>query len=538
MITVEEIVTHVGRDVLRTVTTGPGGPPVRDVTLYDVGASTTVRAGDLVLAVGVADHSETARRILREIAAADGAGLCLHASGADGDAEATTALAEELGVPLMRVPRGHSWDRLYPLLRTLVDSAAAVTRGGRQHAEQAEGDLFSLMSALAAVVRCPVVVDDRELRTLAYSSEVAADDLRRESILSRSIPPSWLERLNAEGVLRTLHRSEGIVRFPPWPGLSPAALHGRAGVAVRVGREVLGYIWVAEVHPLTPAAEEALLETARIAAIHIMRREVADEMDDWSRAEHGRALLCGGGRGLRELGIGQDWQAVVIALSGTGDPPGHAAALHREILPLVRLHFAQRHHTYPARLAHELFVVVAEPPTAGTPLTLLARFTRSLLDHVRDRDGVRMRAGMSSRGPVQDTARLRQEATRALAVRGPADAADVVLIDDVRDEAILGEVADHLNAHPHLTAGPLAALLAGAAADDVNVEALEAFLRARGNVATAARDLALPVNTVRYRLGVALKRSGLDPADPARRLVAELQLRAWRARTHHTPPAR
>jgi DNA-binding PucR family transcriptional regulator len=89
----------------------------------------------------------------------------------------------------------------------------------------------------------------------------------------------------------------------------------------------------------------------------------------------------------------------------------------------------------------------------------------------------------------------------------------------------LRELVRHAEEAEHLARGPVVDLLASTAKGDVAlVETVRAYLDTGGDVTRAAADLGVHRNTVRYRVGRFESVTGVDLADPAQRLVAQVQL--------------
>ncbi len=99
-------------------------------------------------------------------------------------------------------------------------------------------ELQALVDNLAAEVDAPAVIEDDELRMVAYSShDVPIDDVRRQSILIRHAPPAaadWFRRYGLDSAVRPLRiptdRNRGIL--------------GRLCVPIRHRGRRFGYLWL------------------------------------------------------------------------------------------------------------------------------------------------------------------------------------------------------------------------------------------------------------------------------------------------------
>jgi hypothetical protein len=116
--------------------------------------------------------------------------------------------------------------------------------------------LQEIVDALSLSLGRPVLIDDAELRPLAYSSQFGElDDVRTASILGRHAPDDARVALFDEGI-RT---AAGPVHIAARPDIG---LKARVCVPLVGGARRLGYLWLFEDPPVT----EAELRLARAAA--------------------------------------------------------------------------------------------------------------------------------------------------------------------------------------------------------------------------------------------------------------------------------
>jgi DNA-binding PucR family transcriptional regulator len=128
---------------------------------------------------------------------------------------------------------------------------------------------------------------------------------------------------------------------------------------------------------------------------------------------------------------------------------------------------------------------------------------------------------------LSGAAASRGDADRVLAAmargRWPADVASLA---DVRAEVLLSEVLAFLGGQPRIRDPRLTSLVEhDTEHGGILVPAVLAWLDAFGDVRAAARGLNIHPNTVRYRVRRAAEVSGVDFADPAQRILTQLQLR-------------
>src|SRR5690349_23532525 len=116
--------------------------------------------------------------------------------------------------------------------------------------------LQEIVDALSVRLGRPVLVDDVDLRPLAYSSQVGElDSVRTASILGRAAPDSARDALFGHGI-RT---ATSPVRIPAHPAIG---MEARVTIPILRGSRRLGYLWLLE----DPPVNEAELRLARAAA--------------------------------------------------------------------------------------------------------------------------------------------------------------------------------------------------------------------------------------------------------------------------------
>src|SRR4051812_40869529 len=147
--------------------------------------------------------------------------------------------------------------------------------------------LQEIVDALSLSLGRPVLIDDAELRPLAYSSQFGElDDVRTASILGRHSPDDARVALFDAGI-RT---AAGPVHIPAQPEIG---MRARVCVPLVGGGRRLGYVWLFEEPPVT----EAELRLARAAAAEAAALVGPDADAQLLRRRHEqqlvRALLSG-----------------------------------------------------------------------------------------------------------------------------------------------------------------------------------------------------------------------------------------------------
>lgn len=525
--TVGDIVAAVGPPVLHVGSGGPGlTHAVADISILDHSDPATVAPDNLLLAVAVDPEGGHAVALVDRASRAGAAGVVVKADGPLPPRVVEPAAAA--GLPLLTVPPEMAWGRLYSLLRTALSGLAV---GGDDRAGGggvSVGDLFSFADAVAAAVGAPVTIEDPQWRVVAYSNlDQPVDEARRETILGRTPPAAWLERIETAGVLRALRSGEEVVRF------AHAGLQPRLIAPIRVGDELLGSIWVLEGSgPLGAQAVQELTRAAQRAGIHLLAHRSGEDLERRRRAALVRDLLEGRASGSE--GLPPPGHELVACAFRVAPEAREADVNPQRLLGIVGL-FAE---TVSARaecaaLDGRIWALVPAAPGRGRERAL--DMAQRTVDRAQRVLGVPLHGGIgAAAAQTADVPASRDAALRALAVlarRAPRTEA-VAHIDDVREHAALLELLEGIAARPDLAGtkvGRLATL--DAQRGTCYVETLRGWLDAHGDAVRAAEAAGVHPNTFRYRLRRLAEIAGLDLEDPEERLVAALQLRALEFRS-------
>src|SRR5262245_66487933 len=144
-------------------------------------------------------------------------------------------------------------------------------------APEVERGLQEIVDALSLRLGCPVLIDDLELRPLAYSIQFGErDGIRTASIRGRLAPETARLALHDEGI-RT---AAGPLRIPAHPDIGMSA---RVCVPLVGGGRRLGYLWLLDDPPVSP--DELRLERAAAAEAATLGQADADAAVRRRRAE-------------------------------------------------------------------------------------------------------------------------------------------------------------------------------------------------------------------------------------------------------------
>ncbi len=492
---------------------------VSEPVIHDPVSPPDLGVGAVVLGVGVVGASEDAVELIARAGEAGAVAVALKLNGGSAPPSLHDA-AHRAGTALLAVPPEMTWSQAHSLIRTAVGSTSPS-------GDFPLGDLFALANALAAMTGGAVEIEDRQTRVLAYSTQEGVDEPRRQTILGRQVPEEWVARLEEAGVFQRLWAGE-VVRYEAPPGLD---LQPRLAVAVRAGDVILGSIWVAEGDtPLRTEAEEVLRETARIAALHLVRHRAAEDLERSARGELLTSILEGRG-GVEatayRLGVQATGAFGVLAFEPQGTDDVEDALARERVLDLVTLYGeAFRNRSASVRLGRTVYVLLPGPdPDRPQRLVELAL---DIVARARESLDVGLRAGVGSIvGHLRDVPRSRLEADQVLRALG-AEPTGPVAADFAGAYApiTLMELRDFAADRPHLRSRRIEIL---SSHDEKHgtcyVETLRCYLDAFGDIPRAAKVASVHPNTFRYRLRRLVEVSGMDLDDPEERLLASLELR-------------
>lgn len=527
------VLDHLGTTLL-DIAAGQPDPAaeVSGVVIYDPLDEPALSAGALVLGVGVHGSAELVD-LVDAIGTRGGVGLVVRAP-AQADRAVREAVART-GTVLCTLTRGATWNQLAALLRSLLaegdlQAADRETIGGVP-----AGDLFALANAVAALLDAPVTFEDRSSRVLAFSGrQDEADPSRVETVLGRQVPERYTRVLEERGVFRALYGGDRPVLVDPQSARVPEISVPRVAIAVRAGDDILGSIWVATRSPLSPAREQALLDSAKLVAMHLLRLRAGADVERRLRADLVATMLEGGpGAADAAARLGLAGRPVVVLAMGLPDASPEGArslasleAERQRAAEALALHLsAMQPGAAVALLGGVTYGIVPVPPGRCDADERVAAVARDFLERTGDR-----MPGLIGVGRVTaDVAGLtgsRGDADRALRVlRSRSGSRRVARAADVHVDSLLLELGDLVGDDARPT-GPIARLLGyDVAHGGVLVPTLRAWLDTFGDVIAAASAVCVHPNTFRYRLRRIAEVSGLDLDDADSRFAAMLQLR-------------
>jgi hypothetical protein len=371
--------------------------------------------------------------------------------------------------------------------------------------------LQEIVDALSLSLGRPVLIDDAELRPLAYSTQFGElDAVRTASILGRLAPDDARVALFAEGI-RT---AGGPVHIPARPEIG---MRARVCIPLVGAGRRLGYLWLFEEPPVTPeelrqaraAAAEAAALVGPDADAQLIRRRREQELvtallsPDPAQADQAAHAL--------ESDHYLPLRPVRVWVAAPAEPAGEEWSA--EALDRLRARLAAKQ-AICAEMDGRLVCLAGERAT-GAVMEALGALTapRAVIgqgEAVEDLRG----AGTSHRRAL---AALRVAAHEE-SMTASWDALGVERVVTALPDAALDDLPEGLRK-----------LLAG---DQSLVRTLEAYLDHAGDVKRTAAALSLHRGGLYYRLRRIEDVAGVDLHDGEDRLLCHLALRLARLSSH------
>jgi DNA-binding PucR family transcriptional regulator len=504
---------------------------VSAIVVLDPLHNSTFPPSAVVLGIGVHETTEICQ-VLASLGELNAAALIVRSPVDQSDARLLRA-ARESGVVLIALTEAADWLQLADVLRTVVaqddvGDEMTSTLGGVP-----AGDLFALANAIAALIDAPITIEDRSYRVLAFSGRQSeADAARVQTILERQVPEVYIREDEGRGVFQALYKTEG----PLYVEASKVSDNEvpRVAIAVRAGDEILGSIWAAVRSPLSVERSDALVDAAKLVALHLLRRRAGADVDHRLRADLVATALEGGPESAHAVGrLGLLGKSVnVVAMAILDDGTEHAdlsrlASARQRMTDAFAMHLS----AVVPRSATALLgdVTYGLIPLTGDPVRSEERVKRIATDFL-SRTGSRVPAVVGIGSAVNNPRNLdesRTQADRALRVlRTRAEPGRVASMAEVHIDALVLELHDLSVARHDPITGPLSLIL------DYDerrggslLETLNYWLDAFGDVHAAAAAAGVHHNTFRYRLKRLREIGGINLDNPDERFAMMLQMR-------------
>ncbi|MCA1672409.1 MAG: helix-turn-helix domain-containing protein [Actinobacteria bacterium] len=333
-VSLDHLLSNLGPGAIQLLVAPKGlAVTVGDPVIVDPMDTTSgIERDAIVLAIGISPDSSLARTLISTAGRVGATAVAFKLMGRQCE---WLPEAEKAGVALLTVADEMSWTHLYRLLAlTLPSLRQSAPVAGM--ASVPLGDLFALANAVGALVGGAVTIEDKSARVLAYSTLPGQpiDEARQQTILGREVP----DTAEMKALYQRLSQTEGVIRIEEIPDLS-LKMWPRIAAPVRVGKETLGSIWALEGDsPLGRDAERALIEAARVAALHLIHARSSRDVERRTRGDLLRSLLEGRGdvnSTLTRLGLERRSPLVVMAFELSGADPTEEDLYRERVVDLV-----------------------------------------------------------------------------------------------------------------------------------------------------------------------------------------------------------
>ncbi|MFQ6396292.1 PucR family transcriptional regulator [Nocardia sp. KC 131] len=480
----------------------PRTTELRSVVIHQADADPT-EAGDVLLGIDARSTAEAA-----DWAASARAVVAIIRDGAEAGDE-----LELEGVAVLVVDPAVAWSEVAAVVYGLV------LEGRETEAGRGPTDLFALADSLADAVEGAVTIEDHLSRVLAYSKpRQHLDPAGVETILSRQMPQPLRDMFETHGVFTHLAVSDEPLFVPAQP---EHGVTGRSVVAVRVGRQLLGSVWVSAPTPFHGPRRSALTAGARTVALHLLRSRASADLERQVESELVIRLLEGAADAATvasRLGLAPV-SLRVIALRARMAEDRHAALL--QVFERATTGFGWSRAGRSALVGDTVYTALpADQATAA----------RHWINELRAALPAQLvvLAGISGSARATELASARPEADECLALHETRPSgAEPPAYDESWDEILLQRLRTAGLSGRTPTRGPVPELRHHDREHSTEyVATLRAWLQAQGDPATAAAQLGVHENTVRNRLRKMAQVTNLGLGDPRKRLAMMIELAA------------
>ena len=466
------------------------GEEIGGVVIHDPVDAPALPPHALVLGVGV-EAPEQVVALLGELGPAGAAGLVLRVPVPL--TPDVCAAGDAAGVALIGLTRGAPWAHLAAMLRSLLAEGDVRVDGQETVGGLPSGDLFAVANAIASLLDAPITIEDRSSRVLAFSGrQDEADPARVETILGRQVPERISRILNERGVFGELYRTDQPVFISPVPDGDDTSMP-RVAIAVRAGDAVLGSIWAAVPGPLSAERTQALVDAAKLVALHMLRVRAGADVRRRAHAGLVSSAFEGGtgaSEALERLGL-LNTPLVVLGITLTDLTPSSDASHAHELQRLADAFALHLNAVNPRSACALLGGVVYSLAAASVGAESEQRAVHVAADFL-DRIGHRSRPVVAVGGvatTVPEIVAARTTTDRILRVlRERPGETQVAQLSDVQTDALLLELRDIAAARNEQPTGALGRLIEYDRRHRAHlVETLRAWLDAFGDVVACLR---------------------------------------------------
>lgn len=489
---------------------------VRAISLPDTGPGLGAGSDSLHLGVLTATNSRDLAALVDACATVGAAGLIVRRGST------SSALIESLTIgsrlPVLFASDSISWPSLFTRLNTCLGALTVLP--GLSELDVPLGDLFALSNAIASLVGGSTAIEDAQRNVIAYSTIAGQklDEVREQGILGRHVPD--FEGNDAQ--YQAMWRSEHAIRVVSgYPGHLP-----RLCVAIRVGSEPLGSLWVIESDEgRSGEALQVLDQAARVAAMHLMRLRGELITARQNRAGLVLAVLDGSADAgsIRQLSMDPRHHFGVISYA---IPTGTPEIFTERIANLVQFSGREPGTAIAQTLHNHVLVTLLSDPR-HLDRDRLEAMARGAIRRAHSATGIALRAAYQRADALDRISKAARDTIQALDLLGFNDPpGNVVCCEDLRAQLWLAALKDTIGG----SASPYSEKIDEIARHDAKygtryLETLGAVLSGRRDAARISTQLHIHRNSVRYRQERLTKLFAVNFDDADERLALWLALR-------------
>ncbi|MGV3489177.1 MAG: PucR family transcriptional regulator [Tuberibacillus sp.] len=390
--------------------------------------------------------------------------------------------------------------------------------------------LEEFADAVSEFLHCPITIEDRNHRLLAYSThDERTDPARVSTIIGRRVPEKVINSLWKEGVIPSLLNSREPVRVKK---LDDIGLGDRIAISIWNKDEVLGFIWALEIDQKLDDDDFAFLKRAQAALKNKLLPMQARKDKKEERSQELFWKLLTSHYGTNEAVI-QNFLRLQInpsdtfALAVFQFQNDISSQEEKQIMYLLKIH--QRLKILLYTVDHQKLILLISLDQLDQPLTTLSEFVQTFVAKMEERFGVgQITPSFSSLH--QDYLQVEKAYKEALSVismkeKFPREMKEIFGYQNLGiyqfiDVLLEKRTKDGFKNH---------ALVKLHEYDDKHhsdlVLTLETFLDKDSNVNEAAKALNVHVNTLNYRLKRIAEIGEINMKDPNQKTTLYIDLK-------------
>jgi len=393
--------------------------------------------------------------------------------------------------------------------------------------------LEEFADAVSEFLHCPVTIEDRNHRLLAYSThDERTDPARISTIIGRRVPEKVINSLWKEGIIPSLLNSRDPVRVKK---IEDIGLGDRVAVSIWHKNEVLGFIWALEIDRVLGEAEFAFLKRAAQAIKNKLlpmqaRRDKKEERSQeffWklltSHFQTEEAII----ENFHRLQINPSSSYALAVFQFREDI---SSSEEKKILYLLKTIQQLKIMLY--TIDHQKLILLIALDHIDQPLTTLSEFVQTFVEKTEERFGVGeiTPAFSSLHTDYLDVERAYKEALSVIAIKEkfPHEVKEIfgyqnlgiyrfidVLLEKRTKDGFKNHALEKLREYDEKHQTNL-------------TETIETFLDKDNNVHEAAKALNVHVNTLAYRLKRIAEIGEINLKDPNQKITLYIDLKLER----------